>query len=90
MAKPKHSEQATKALPIAPVNTGAVFEPGGQVGRLHEQLEQRLVALRMTPIDPQPVHQEPIEQFIESVSRISGPIALLATSAALVWGIFAI
>lgn len=89
MAKPKHRDQAAAAQPSAPHTAETVYDPGGHVALLHDRLEQQLYAMRMTAPVSRPAPVEPVEQFIRSVSRISGPLALIAASAALVWAILA-
>lgn len=89
MAKPKHRDITAEARRATPEPAATAYDPGGHVGQLHERLEQQLSAIQMTAALPRPAPLEPVEQFIHSVSRISGPVALIAALTAIVWGVLA-
>lgn len=89
MAKLKHHEPAAETKLPAPAGAETVYNPGGHVGQLHLQLEQQLSAMQMIAMQPRPVLVEPAERLVQSISRISGPIALIAASAALAYGVLA-
>ncbi|WP_156139718.1 hypothetical protein [Sphingomonas sp. 35-24ZXX] len=87
MAEPEHREQAAKALHITSSRPEVTYNPGGQVGLLHEQIEQQLGILAIPLNVPRRAMTESLERLIHSVSRACGPIALGITYGIVLWGV---
>ena len=66
MALPQRSDQDPGAVPFA---VPATFRPGGEVGRMHAELAERLAAARLAAAPGEPI--------IRAVSSASGYLLLL-------------
>lgn len=87
MAKPNHRQRGVVNAPAAPAKAKSGYEPGGNIGLLHDRIEQQLAAQRMTATVLRPASLDPFENVVHSASRASGPAVLIAAVLAIVWGL---